>query len=135
MRYMFGGLVIGGTPHTMRAKIWPAGPTSTLWSTMENLQRCVNTMDLIKPTHLFMLGDIWALNPLAKAIERMSEATGMRSCLYFPVDAPLEVEWLPIIEAVDAPVSYTAYGLDMASNAIDLAMKDQPSSAGGSWGR
>lgn len=43
-------------------------------------------------------------------LRELCSQRGIRSMLYFPVDAPLDPEWTDIIAAVDLPVAYTEFG-------------------------
>jgi len=63
-------------------------------------------------THLFMLMDPDALSvhSFPQKLRQICKARGIRVLLYYPVDAPLEREWLGILDAADVAVTYTEYG-------------------------
>ena len=71
-------------------------------------------------THAFMLNDVDALSVHgfpAKAAADL-QGPGIRVLLYYPVDAPLEREWLGILDAADVAVTYTEYGRNETRQAL-----------------
>jgi glycosyltransferase involved in cell wall biosynthesis len=116
------GIGYWGMPHQQKATIYPAaGPDDSRWESRGNLQRLVTTLTHLPITHLFMVQDMWAVNPLAKVLAELREKKGLKTYLYFPVDAPLEPEWTPILEASHESVAYTEYGREMAASALERA--------------
>jgi glycosyltransferase involved in cell wall biosynthesis len=63
-------------------------------------------------THVWIMQDTFLLAQwdFPKALKDVCKSKGIRSMLYFPVDAPLKPEWTDIIAAVDCAVAYTEYG-------------------------
>jgi glycosyltransferase involved in cell wall biosynthesis len=63
-------------------------------------------------THVWLMQDTFLLskNGFPEALKAVCDAQGIVSCLYFPVDAPLDPEWTKIVAAVDVAVAYTEYG-------------------------
>lgn len=119
------GVGYGGFPHSidfLANRICPASsPHWQNWYHVRNLERFLRLLEKDDVggtpggfTHLWMLQDTFLLYPMATALQGMCRDRGIRSLLYFPVDAPLEPNWCDIIEAVDFPVAYCNYGRDEA---------------------
>jgi glycosyltransferase involved in cell wall biosynthesis len=116
------GISYWGMPHTRKAMIYPAAsPEDTRWESQLNLQRFVTTISHLPITHLFIVQDIWAVNPLAKVLAELRQKKGLKTYLYFPVDSKLEPEWMPILETAHEAVAYTDYGKEMAQGALEAA--------------
>lgn len=122
------GIGYWGYPHAYppHVKIYPAaGPEDTKWESVGNLQRFATLAEGIKPTHLWMIQDVWGLHALAVFVLRMRRDFGMRTALYFPVDAPLDPAWTEIVGAVEFPVAYTEYGWNEMKVALETPLGDQ----------
>jgi glycosyltransferase involved in cell wall biosynthesis len=78
-------------------------------------------------THLWMMQDLFHLSDkkLPEALKEVTDALGIRTMLYFPVDGTVDgpsalkrndeglevgIDWTKIIGAVDVPVAYTEFG-------------------------
>jgi len=119
------GIGYWGMPHEAPATIYPAAsPQDGRWESIANLQRLVDLLTHRDYTHLFILNDLWAVNPLAKALTQLRKSNGLKSYLYFPVDAPLEPEWLTILENVDLAAAYTPYGQEQVRAALMRGVRD-----------
>jgi len=113
------GINYWGMPHNSKAMIYPAGsPEDTRWESQGNLQRLVTTLSHLPITHLFIVQDVWAVNPLAQALAQLRKKKGLKTFIYFPVDAPLEPEWLSILDVAEISVAYTDYGREQAMIAL-----------------
>lgn len=120
------GVGYWGMPHSYPAhvKIFPAaGPEDGRWESLANLQRFAGLLTSAKPTHLWMLQDVWGLHSLALLVKRMQEG-GTRTACYFPVDAQLDPTWTDILGAVEFPVAYTEYGKSQATRALGVPNGD-----------
>ncbi len=101
------GIGYWGIPHEFTGlSLWPASqPADIAWDSPANLQRFAALLESLKPTHLWMLQDIWGLMPLSRVLHEATER-GLTSVLYFPVDAPLEPCWTRILASVKHRVAY-----------------------------
>lgn len=100
------------------------------WSSPGNLSRFLSLLAGGSYTHVWIMQDTFLLSPginghFPSELKRICKAQGIRSLLYFPVDAPLEKEWAAIIEAVDVPVAYCEYGVTEAQKVCDQAKMDE----------
>lgn len=96
------------------------------WFTAPRLTMFLNELAAGGYTHVWLLNDPSALTMLQtpvsapkatafpQVLKKICAHRGIRSLLYFPVDAPMEKEWGAIIDAVDVAVAYTHYGRDEA---------------------
>jgi glycosyltransferase involved in cell wall biosynthesis len=99
-------------------QLFPGG--SGDWNSAQKLSHFLGELDQGGYTHVWILMDPDALNVgrFPEQFRRICKERGIRSMLYFPVDAPLEVEWLAMVTAVDVPVAYTEYGRAEARRAL-----------------
>jgi len=90
--------------------IFPGGTHD--WNTASRLSQFLQVLVEGSYTHLFMLMDPDALgvHGFPQKLRQICKARGIRMLLYYPVDAPLEREWLAILDAADVAVTYTKYG-------------------------
>jgi glycosyltransferase involved in cell wall biosynthesis len=90
-------------------RLFPAG---SRWNSPERLNQFLQFLVDGEYTHLWMLMDPDALSVhgFPAALKKVCREHGIRTMLYYPVDAPLEREWLAILDAVDVAVTYTEYG-------------------------
>ncbi len=109
------GIGYEGNPHDLPFRIWPAqGYKKQNWQEPENLTRFLRLLDLGQYTHLWMMQDTFLLSAMAREVRDVCERREIRSVCYFPVDAPMEPEWVEILHAVDVPVAYGQYGKEQA---------------------
>jgi len=82
------------------------------WSDTQRLELFLTQLQTGGYTHVWILQDTFMLSAknFPETLKKVCDAGGIRSMLYFPVDAPLEPAWCEIIEAVDVAVAYTEYG-------------------------
>lgn len=106
-------------------RIYPAAtPVETRWEHLDNLKRLAVHMETGGFTHIWILQDVWGLAPLSKLLIRLAKDRGIKTLLYFPVDAPLDPYWTEIIGAVGMPVAYCQYGRVEAAKALALPRDD-----------
>lgn len=130
------GIGYSGFPHGipyLGNRICPATtPTKQNWYQPENLDRFLSLLE--KPevgvskggfTHLWMLQDTFSLWPMSRPLRKVCQDRAIRSLLYFPIDAPVEPDWMNIVEAVDVAAAYCEYGREQAR----LALAQPPSQA------
>jgi glycosyltransferase involved in cell wall biosynthesis len=55
---------------------------------------------------------------LPEVLKTVCDVKGIVSCLYFPIDAPIEPSWAEIVTHVDVPVAYTQYGREEVRKAL-----------------
>lgn len=132
-----------GFPHPLPYFLCPTTTSSApLWHLVPNLQRflsAIETQHLNTEggfTHLWMLQDTFALEPLSNpniftgtngmpgTVRSICKQLGIKSYLYFPVDAPLEPAWTNILADVDVPVAYCEYGRHEAAISLEQKMPD-----------
>lgn len=91
--------------------IYPAGDGGE-WASLPRLELFLKQLASGGYTHLWMMQDTFMLSRgnFPQRLRELCNQRGIRSMLYFPVDAPLDPEWTDIIAAVDLPVAYTEYG-------------------------
>lgn len=91
-------------------RLFPAGMWN--WNSNDKLNQFLRQLIEGKYTHLWMLMDPHALSVgrFPQELRRLCKEHGIKVMLYYPVDAPLEREWLSILEAVDVAVTFTDYG-------------------------
>lgn len=98
------------------------------WYTTEHLQRFLNTILAGDYTHVWIMQDLFLLSPngFPGAFRQVCQKKGVRSLLYYPVDAPLDPEWTDMLRAVDVPVAYTNFGAISALDALSKRMLNPP---------
>ena len=90
--------------------LYPAGGGGN-WASPVNLERFLRQLATGGYTHCFILQDTFQFTPdFCQTFRMVCSRNNIRSLLYFPVDAPLEREWVDVIRAVDVAVAYTDYG-------------------------
>jgi len=106
------GIGYGGCPHKLPYDIYPAsGPSDTNWAAPVHLERFLRLLCDGGYTHVWMLQDLFNFRGNFPAIlKQVCDEKCIRSLLYFPVDAPVNEDWLAITKAVDVAVAYTEYG-------------------------
>lgn len=117
------GIGYWGFPHDFpsHVKIYPAaGPQNQDWAHVENLKRFAHIMANGDFTHCWLLQDVWGLTALGQLLRRLAKDEGLKTLLYFPVDAPLEREWMEIVASVQVPVAYCEYGKQEALTALKI---------------
>jgi glycosyltransferase involved in cell wall biosynthesis len=104
-----------GQPHPFQQlyRLFPANNTGTGgWERAENFSRFLKLIQGGEYTHVFPLQDTFQLSqhgfPLA--LKNLCDHKGVKTMLYYPVDAALEAEWTDIVRSVDVAVAYTEYG-------------------------
>lgn len=113
--------------HDYIREIFPAG-TGADWHQVNNLQLFIVRLLKGDYTHVWIMQDSFQLvqHDFPNALREACAMKGAVSCLYFPVDAPLEHDWGRIIQAVDVPVAYTEYGRDQALRILSRADLQRP---------
>lgn len=111
------GINYNGWPHEYPYRIYPAGRN---WSAVQNLDRLLKHIRDSDYTHLWILQDTFLLsdNDFPKVLRRLCDTKKIRIVLYYPVDAPLENEWLDIVRVADAAATYTQYGANETWRAL-----------------
>lgn len=103
--------------HSYVTQLMPAGGGGE-WCSPKRLQLFLHQLALKEEdyTHVWIMQDTFQLcvNGFPEALASTCDASGIRSLLYFPVDATFDKEWTDIVAAVDVPVAYTEYGRSMA---------------------
>lgn len=100
-----------GWPHELPWRIFPAQSYQDReWYASENLERFLMFLRGGDYTHLFLLQDLFHLSRMADSLRKVCRSYGVRSLLYYPVDAPVDALWTRIVLAVDEAVAYTEYG-------------------------
>ena len=112
------GIGFDGWPHEHPYPIFPGGMQH--WNRADHLSRFLQQLVEGEYTHLFMLMDPDALSVhgFPQKLRQICKARGIRVLLYYPVDAPLEREWLGILDAADVAVTYTDYGRNETRQAL-----------------
>ena len=69
---------------------------------------------------LFVLGDTFIMNWVADYLKRIRFKLHkpFTSIYYFPIDCPLQIDWLQLAAVVDFPVVYNKFGLESTQNRI-----------------
>lgn len=103
-------------------QLYPAGRQN--WNSPAQLQRFLQFLVDGGYTHLWMLMDPHALSVhnFPAALKKVCREHNIRSLLYYPVDSPLEREWLAILDAVDVAVTYTEYGRNETRKALKKSL-------------
>jgi len=93
-------------------ELFPAG-VSGQWNHPDHLRVFLQQLRTGGYTHVWLMQDTFllSLHDFPKALKDVCKEKGIRSMLYYPVDAPLKPEWTDIIAAVDVAVAYTEYGM------------------------
>ncbi len=112
------GIGYEGWPHDLPYRIFPGGTHD--WNSAPRLSQFLKVLADGQYTHVFMLMDPDALSVhgFPQKLRQICKARGIRVLLYYPVDAPLEPEWLGILDAADVAVSYTEYGREETRRAM-----------------
>ncbi len=112
------GIGYEGWPHDLPYRIFPGGMHD--WNSAPRLSQFLKVLADGQYTHVFMLMDPDALSVhgFPQKLRQICKARGIRVLLYYPVDAPLEPEWLGILDAADVTVSYTEYGREETRRAL-----------------
>jgi len=124
------GINYHGWPNTPKYinRIFPAAHNGKPWQHPECIQKFLNVAASknLGYTHLWMMQDTFNLCrfKLPEQIHRLSAEFGIRTFLYYPVDAALEPDWTDIVRAVDCPVAYTQYGKTETLKAISNQLVD-----------
>jgi glycosyltransferase involved in cell wall biosynthesis len=102
----FDGRGYRSCPYTLL----PAGGHD--WYSARRLQGFIDRLNTGRYTHVWILMDLNALATpdFLAAFQGVCKRHGIRSLLYFPVDAPVDAEWTQAAAVVDVAVSYTEYG-------------------------
>ena len=126
------GIGYNGFPHLLPYFICPASTTEhPMWFHPVNLSRFASALENDRVgttpggfTHVWILQDTFALTPLTEdgRLRKVCRKMGVKSFLYFPVDASLEAEWTRIIAEVDHPVAYCPYGAREAVKALNAPL-------------
>lgn len=111
----------GGWPQSIYPyKFYPAGFGD--WVTNNNLTRLLNLIYAEDYTHVFFLCNCHSFLPaftdMLKRVLKNKLVDGkmvprekpIHFTFYYPVDSPLEKEWLHTVALADAPVTYTEFG-------------------------
>ena len=109
-------------------QLYPAGKHD--WRSPARLNRLLKVLADGQYTHLFMLMDPDALSVhdrtsawhFPQKLRQVCKAKNIRVLLYYPVDAPLEREWLGILDACDVAVAYTEYGRNATRAALGKSL-------------
>lgn len=100
-----------GWPHGCEYinKMFPAGNT---WNTPGMLSEFLTTLRDGGYTHVWVMQDMFMLlqSDFPEQFQKICHNGNITSVYYFPVDAPLEKEWVPVAAAFDVRVAYTEYG-------------------------
>lgn len=101
----------GYKEHTYINEFFPAGAGGE-WCAANRLNIFLQQLAQGGYTHVWIMQDTFLLvnHGFPAALKSVCTAKGIRSMLYFPVDAPLKPEWTDILAAVDVPVAYTEFG-------------------------
>lgn len=130
------GIGYHGFPHSidfLANRICPASTSvNQIWYDPQNYERFLHLLEKEDVggtpggfTHLWILQDTFLLYPIATILKKLCDNRGIKTLLYFPIDAPIEPEWANIIEAVDHPVAYCNYGLSEACKALEIEAEDK----------
>lgn len=103
------GINYAGWPHDYPYRIYPAGNP---WHATKRLERLLNHIMESDYTHVWVMQDLFLLsqNNFPQCLRKACDAKGVKLLLYYPVDAPLEKEWLDIVRVADVAVTYTEWG-------------------------
>ena len=118
------GIGYDGWPHEHPYLIFPGGKHD--WNTPARLSHFLKVLAEGDYTHLFLLMDPDALSVhdrtsawnFPQRLRQVCKSKNIRVLLYYPVDAPLEREWLTILDAADVAVTYTEYGREQTRAAL-----------------
>lgn len=116
-----------GMPHEFSGiNLWPAGmPLDHRWESVGNLTRFAQLIQDMKPTHVWIVQDMWGVLPLCRALHDFTKL-GINTNYYFPVDAPLEAGWTRILACVNNAVAYCEYGKAEAQKALRIPEHPTP---------
>lgn len=103
-------------------KLLPGGGND--WGSAGRLSQFLNVLAQGDYTHVWMMMDPDALSVhgFPKKLREVCQHYGIKVMLYYPVDAPLEREWLDILQAVDVAVTYTEYGVHQTRAALGQSL-------------
>ena len=104
-------------------QVYPGGRHD--WNSLPRMEALLRRLDEGDYTHFWMLGDPDSLSVhgFPAALRALAKRKKIKVMLYFPVDAPLEAEWLAILDAVDVAVAYTEYGRAEARRALGRSLQ------------
>ena len=103
-----------GDPHGTSYFLYPASSGGDLYG----LNRITSLIDGIKPDLVFMLNDIWILNPFLNKIFTTYKDKAPKVVVYFPADAlEHDPSWYEFVPKTTAVV-YNNFGLQVASKAL-----------------
>ena len=110
----FDGLGYDTTP----LKLYPGG--SADWNSARRLGQFLHRLATGGYTHVWLLMDADGLSVMdfPARLRKVCREKRIRSLLYYPVDAPLERDWLTILDAVDVAATYTEYGRTQTRKAL-----------------
>ena len=112
----------GYKQHPYVNAFFPAGTghPNDHWAGQQRLEMFLTHLQQSDYTHLWIMQDTFQLVNFGfpKVLRKICAEKGIRSMMYFPVDAPLDPAWTDILAAVDVPVAYTHYGRAMAQVAL-----------------
>lgn len=121
------GINYHGWPHEYPYRIFPAG---NHWASLDKLNRLLLHIRGADYTHLWILQDSFLLsdNNFPKVLKALCNEKKIHIMTYYPVDAPMEDEWLDIVRVSEVAVTYTPYGVQetiKANKQIDSLPKIQ----------
>jgi len=103
------GINYNGWPHEYPYRIFPAGKK---WEHPESLSKLLNFIRASDYTHVWILQDLFLLaeQGFPKFLKDVCVDKEIRLLTYYPVDAPLEPEWLGMPRLSDVSATFTKYG-------------------------
>ena len=111
-------------------QIFPGGSPGE-WHMPDCLSRFLTVLQNGGYTHVWIMQDLFGFkvgeggSNFAEEIFRICSSRGIRSCFYFPCDAPLDRDWVAVLGSVDAAVAYTEYGAMHARKQLARLESDQ----------
>ncbi len=141
------GIGYNGFPHSLPYHICPADlKEMPAWHDPRNFRRFLLALKSTAMTangtsgftHVWILQDIHGVNTLTnreyfdgkngmpESLRPLCAEFGIKSFLYFPVDAEMEPEWMRIVADVDVPVAYCEYGREEAVKALQVGVAGEP---------
>lgn len=103
-------------------KLFPGG--SQGWNLPRKLTEFLNLLASGNYTHVWLMNDADALSvgKFPAELKRVCREKNIRSMFYYPVDAPMERDWLAVLDAVDVAATYTRYGRDETRKALGKSL-------------
>lgn len=103
-------------------RLFPAGGRD--WYSAKKLQGFIDRLATGDYTHVWLLMDIDAFcqSDFPRQFKAVCKQKGIRSLLYFPVDAAVEPEWAAVVQMVDVAVCYTEYGREQVRRALGKSL-------------